>query len=106
MAIIHATDQTLEDVIKKNRTVLVDFWAPWCGPCRMISPILDELDKEIGDQAVIAKVNVDENPMSAIKYQIQGIPTLRLFAGGLEVENFVGVQPLERLKNAVLQYAS
>lgn len=105
MAIVHATDQTLDELIRRSEVVLVDFWAPWCGPCRMIAPILDELASEVGDKAVIAKVNVDENPVSAIKHQIRGIPTLRLFAGGREVANFVGVQPLEKLKGAIMQYA-
>lgn len=105
MAIVHATDQTLDEWISKNKIVLVDFWAPWCGPCRMIAPILDDLAREVGEKAVIAKVNVDQNPVSAIKHQIQGIPTLRLFVDGREAANFVGVQPLEKLKEAIMQYA-
>ena len=104
MAIVKATDNTLDKFIKSNKMVLVDFWAPWCGPCRMIAPILEQLDQEVGDKAVIAKVNVDENPVSAIKHQIQGIPTLRLFADGREVSSFVGVQPLHKLKEAIIQY--
>lgn len=103
MAIVKATDNTLDDVIRNNKKVLVDFWAPWCGPCRMIAPILEQLDAEVGQQVVIAKVNVDENPVCAIKHQIQGIPTLRLFVDGREAANMVGVQPLHVLKDLVLQ---
>lgn len=105
MAIMKATDNTLEQVIRDHRVVLVDFWAPWCGPCRMLSPMLEQLADEVGDQAVIAKVNVDENPYAAIKYAIQGIPTLKLFVQGREVNTIVGVQPLARLKSEILQYA-
>ncbi len=106
MTIVKATDNTLEELIRSNKTVLVDFWAPWCGPCRMIAPVLEQLDTEVGDRAIIAKVNVDENPVSAIKHQIQGIPTLRLFAGGREVANLVGVQPLNRIKETIMRYAN
>ncbi|GFR37608.1 thioredoxin [Insulibacter thermoxylanivorax] len=106
MTIVNATDQTLESVIKENRVVLVDFWAPWCGPCRMLAPILEDLDREMGDKVKIVKVNVDMNPVSAIKYQIQGIPALRLFVDGREVQNIVGVQPLHILKQMIAPYAA
>lgn len=102
---MNATDNTLEQIIKNNKVVLVDFWAPWCGPCRMIAPILEELAEELDDHATIVKVNVDENPVSAIKYHIQGIPTLKLFVDGREVTTFVGVQPMEKLKEVMMHYA-
>lgn len=105
MATQIATDATLEQMIKSNKVLLVDFWAPWCGPCRMIAPILEQLAEEVKGEAVIAKINVDENPVSAIKYNIRGIPTMKLFVGGREAETIVGVQPLARLKAAVLQYS-
>jgi thioredoxin 1 len=105
MAVVNATDNTLDEIIKKNRVVLVDFWAPWCGPCRMMSPILDQLAEEVGDEAVIAKLNVDANPFAAIKHHIQGIPTMKIFVDGKEVETYVGVQPLQRLKASIMQYA-
>ncbi len=73
-------------------TVLVDFWAPWCGPCKMQGPILDQVAAKIGDKAVIAKVNVDENAPLAAQFGVRSIPTLILFKNGLKVRDFVGVQ--------------
>mgnify|MGYP001066241995 FL=1 len=106
MATVKATDHTLDRIVKDNKVVLVDFWAPWCGPCRMIAPVLDQLAEEVGDEAVIAKLNVDENPLSAIKYQIRGIPTLKLFVNGTETATWVGFQPLSTLKKYVMHYAN
>lgn len=105
MGTITATDNTLDQIIRSNKVVLVDFWAPWCGPCRMMAPILDQLAREVGRDAVIAKINVDENPFAAAKYRIRGIPTLKLFVNGREADTFVGVQPLNKLKAAIMQYA-
>lgn len=73
-------------------TVLVDFWAPWCGPCKMQSPILDKVAEKIGDKAVIAKVNVDENAPLAAQFGVRSIPTLILFKDGQKVRDFIGVQ--------------
>jgi thioredoxin 1 len=106
MAVKHATDATLEQMLRQHKVALVDFWAPWCGPCRMIAPILDQLAEEVAGEAVILKVNVDENPVSAMKYGIRSIPTLKLFVNGIEVQTLVGVRPLQQLKSLVLQYAS
>ncbi|MGN7471551.1 thioredoxin [Cohnella laeviribosi] len=106
MAAIKATDNTLDQIIRNNKVVLVDFWAPWCGPCRMMAPVLDQLAAEADKEAVIVKVNVDENPVSAIKHHIQGIPTLKLFVNGKETTTFVGVQPLNKLKALIMQYAN
>jgi len=106
MSVIHATDATLEQALKENRVALVDFWAPWCGPCRMIAPILDQLAAEVADKAAVIKVNVDENPVTAMKYRILSIPTLKLFVNGLEVKTVVGVRPLAELKSLVLEYAA
>lgn len=84
--ILHVTDETFEDdVLKSQQPVLVDYWAEWCGPCKMIAPILDELADDYADRLKIAKLNIDDNPAIPPKYGIRGIPTLMLFKNG-EVE--------------------
>ena len=81
--ITHVSKDTFEDdVLKADRPVLVDYWAEWCGPCKMIAPILDEIAGEYGDRVKVCKVNVDENQETAAKYGIRGIPTLMLFKNG------------------------
>lgn len=81
--ITHVSNDSFEDdVLKADRPVLVDYWAEWCGPCKMIAPILDEIAEEYGDRVKVCKVNVDENGESAAKYGIRGIPTLLLFKNG------------------------
>ena len=97
MAIVHVSDQSFAADVESTGTVLVDFWAPWCAPCKMIAPILEEMNGEIGDKLKIAKLNVDDNPNSAAKYGIMGIPTLLLFNDGKPVEKIVGYQPKEQL---------
>ena len=84
--IVHVTDDTFEDeVLNSGGPVLVDYWADWCGPCKMIAPVLDEIADEYGAKLKIAKLNIDENPNTPPRYQIRGIPTLMLFKDG-EVE--------------------
>jgi len=81
--IIHVTDETFEeDVLKAGEPVLVDYWADWCGPCKMIAPILDEIAEEYSGRLKVAKLNIDENPNTPPKYGIRGIPTLMLFKNG------------------------
>jgi thioredoxin 1 len=104
MAIIHATDQNFEENIKEG-LVLVDFWAPWCGPCKMIAPVLEELDGEIEGQASIVKVDVDDNQETAGKYGIMSIPTLVLFKDGEIVDKVVGFKPKEALAELIAKHA-
>lgn len=96
MAVIHLTKDNFE-LVTASGTVLVDFWATWCGPCRMQAPILDELDKELGDKVKICKVDVDEQPAIAQNFGIMSIPTLIAFRDGKQIEKRVGVQSREEL---------
>ena len=101
---LEVTDATFEEVVlKSDKPVLVDFWAAWCGPCRMLTPIVEELSKEFTDKAVIAKLEVDNNQEFAAKYGVRNIPTVLIFKGGEVVEKQVGVAPkntyIEKLTN-------
>lgn len=99
---IHVTDNEFEEkVLQSSTPVVVDFWAPWCGPCRMVAPILDELAKEYGDKVVIAKVNTDENPQWAIQYGVQGIPTMLFVKDGELFNRIVGAAPKPSIKQQV-----
>ncbi|WP_062199059.1 thioredoxin [Massilibacterium senegalense] len=96
MAIVHATDATFQNEIKEG-LVLVDFWATWCGPCKMIAPVLEELDKDLAGSAKIVKVDVDQNQGTAAQFGIMSIPTLVVFKNGEMVDKTVGFQPKESL---------
>mgnify|MGYP003524723441 CR=1 FL=1 len=97
--IVHVTDQTFEpEVLKSDLPVLVDYWAEWCGPCKAIAPILDEIAKEYGGKLKIAKVNVDDNGDLAAQYGVRAIPTMLLFKGGQLAEQFVGMMDKASLK--------
>ena len=99
---LHITDENFEtEVIKSDKPVLVDFWATWCGPCRQIAPLIDELAVQYQGSVKIGKVNVDENPELSTKYGINAIPTLLLFKNGEIVERFQGVPPRTKLEAAL-----
>ncbi|WP_066292644.1 thioredoxin [Bacillus sp. FJAT-29937] len=104
MAIINATDQTFSTDTGSG-VVLADFWAPWCGPCKMIAPVLEELDSEMGDKVKIVKLDVDENQETAGKYGVMSIPTLIVFKDGEVVDKVVGFQPKEALAELLSKHA-
>ncbi len=100
MATKAVTDASFQqDVINADKPVLVDFWAEWCGPCKMIGPALEEISEELGDKVVIAKVNIDENPDAPGKYGVRGIPTMILFKNGEAAATKVGAAPKSALKS-------
>lgn len=104
MAIINATDATFEKETSDG-LVLVDFWAPWCGPCKMIAPILEEIDGEMNDKVQIVKLDVDDNQETAGKFGVMSIPTLLLMKDGNVVDQVVGFQPKDALVELVNKHA-
>ena len=101
---IEITDVDIENIIEKYDMIDIDCWAPWCGPCRMVGPVMEELAKELQGKVIFGKLNVDENPITSIKYQIMGIPTLLVFKNGNLIDRLVGAYPKEELKKKLETY--
>ena len=97
---LEITDATFDETIKSGVT-LVDFWAPWCGPCQMQGPIVEKIAEAYGDKATVGKMNVDDNPETAAKFGVMSIPTIIIFKDGEKVKQFVGVQSEAKLKAAI-----
>ena len=99
--VIQATEQSFENEIKTEQPVIVDFWAEWCGPCRALTPVIEELAGEYEGRVKIMKVNVDENQAVAARFQIMSIPTLVFLKGGNEVEKLIGAHPKNTIKSKI-----
>jgi len=101
---IEVTDADMDTKIKKYPLIIVDCWAPWCGPCRIIGPIIEELAKEMKGEVVFGKLNVDENRETSMRYRIMSIPQLLVFKNGNLVDNIIGAMPKEMLKDKIAPY--
>lgn len=105
MSVLQVLDTSFhEEVIKSSCPVLVDFWAPWCGPCRMIATVVDEIANEYKDILKVVKINTDENPSTATEYGIRSIPTLMIFIEGERVDTVIGAVPKSTLTNTLKKY--
>jgi len=101
---ITITDADMDEAVKKYDTIVVDCWAPWCGPCKIVGPIIEELAKEMQGKIVFGKLNVDENPATSTKHQIMSIPTMLVFKNGELIDRFVGAMPKDVLKQKLDSY--
>jgi thioredoxin 1 len=100
--LVHLNDGNYEEQISKSvKPILIDFWAPWCGPCKAIGPVVEELAATYKDRAVIAKINVDENQKAAAAYGVRSIPTIIMFKGGKVFDTLIGLVPKERLEEFI-----
>lgn len=99
---LEISDQSFEEaVIKSDKPALVDFWAPWCGPCRMVAPVIDKLSEKYRDKFKFCKLNVDENPKTAAKFNVMSIPTIMLFKDGKVADTVIGAVPEDTLKTKI-----
>jgi len=102
---VHVTDAQFEEsVLKSSIPVIVDFWAPWCGPCKMVAPVLDKIAREQAGKLIVAKVNTDEDPEWATRFGVQGIPTMLFVANGKVVHRQVGALPEKMLRDVLEQF--
>jgi thioredoxin 1 len=101
----HVTDSNFDEIIKKNKLVFVDFWADWCGPCRALAPTVVELAKEYSGKMLIGKLNVDENPSTAQRFQVFSIPTMIIFKNGSEAERLVGLCPKNKITESLNKHS-
>ena len=104
---VDVTDATFrDDVLSSDKTVLVDFWAEWCGPCKMVAPVLDEIAGENKEKLTVAKLDIDRNPAAARDYQVMSIPTMTVFQGGKPVKSIIGAKPKGAILNDLADYIS
>ncbi len=101
---VDLSDADFHQVVKSHPVMVVDFWAPWCGPCRIVSPVLEELSSEMAGKATFGKLNVDENPRVASEFGIQGIPTIMIFKDGEPVDGLVGAAPKAMIEDRIKPY--
>ena len=101
---LEVTDADFDDAVKKYKTIVIDCWAPWCGPCMMVGPIIEELAKEMQGKIVFGKLNVDENPSVSMKHQIMSIPTMLIFKNGNLIDKLIGAIPKNQLKQKLESY--
>ncbi len=100
----HVTDATFNDIVSKNPLVLIDFWASWCGPCQALAPTIEELAKELVGRVFVGKLDVDENPKNAERFQVFSIPTVLIMKGGNEVDRIVGCVPKKYIEAALRKH--
>jgi len=102
--LLHVTDADFNDVVSKNALALIDFWASWCGPCRALAPTIEELAKDYAGRALVGKLDVDENPATAERFQVFSIPTVLIMKNGREVERIVGCVPKDQIETALKKH--